>query len=83
MPSLQVRELPDNIYRLLQEKAKKGHRSLAQEAVVTLARGLNTSPSNKARRKKLLESIMAQPCTAENKEYDDNPVFLIREDRDR
>ena len=50
MPSLQVRELPENIYRLLQKKAKDEHRSLAQEAVVALAKGLNTSVSNKTRR---------------------------------
>jgi plasmid stability protein len=42
MPSLQVRELPENIYRLLQENAAKEHRSLAQEAVVTLAKSLKT-----------------------------------------
>ncbi|MEA3468749.1 MAG: hypothetical protein U9R57_11095 [Thermodesulfobacteriota bacterium] len=83
MPSLQVRELPDNIYRLLQEKAKMEHRSLAQEAVVTLAKGLKTTASNQDRRKKLLQDIVTHPCSSEKMEYDVDPVFLIREDRDR
>jgi len=34
MPSLQVRDLPGNIHRLLHKKAQSEHRSLAQEAVV-------------------------------------------------
>lgn len=80
MPSLQVRELPDNIYYSLQKKAQAEHRSLAQEAVIVLAKGLNTSVSNKNRRKELLQSI------ADN-HFDNqavvqiDPVELIREDR--
>ena len=83
MPSLQVRELPDNIYRLLQEKAKVEHRSLAQEAIVTLAKGLNTTSSNKDRRKTLLQNIVAHPCSSGKMTYDVAPVSLIREDRER
>lgn len=82
MPSLQVRELPENIYQLLQETAKKEHRSLAQEAVVTLARGLQASLSNKDRRKKLLKTIAGQPCLLDTDASPD-PVLLIREDRER
>ena len=82
MPSLQVRELPENIYQLLQESAKKEHRSLAQEAVITLARGLQTSVSNKKRREKLLKSIAAHPCCYDKNKAPD-PVVLIREDRER
>lgn len=80
MPSLQVRELPENIYLLLQEKAKKSHRSIASEAIVTLAKGLKTSPSQKDRRLKLLKIINENPRIG--KELID-PVHLIREDRDR
>ena len=80
MPSLQVRELPENIYRTLQEKAKREHRSLAQEAVVTLARGLETTVSNKNRRAELLHSISINPCIDPSVSHTD-PVKLIREDR--
>ncbi len=84
MPSLQVRELPDNIYNLLQAKAKAGHRSLAQEAVVTLAKGLRAGSSHKERRKKLLQSIVASGATIPKEVVDGlDPLSMIREDRGR
>ncbi len=83
MPSLQVREVPVNIYRRLQNAAKEEHRSLAQEAIITLARGLRTSVSNKERRKKLLRSIAEQPCRLDEKAAALDPVLLVREDRER
>ena len=82
MPSLQVRELPENIYNLLQKKAREEHRSLAQEAVVTLAKGLQTSLSHRERRKKLIEEIAANPAVGEDAVLPD-PVELLREDRNR
>ena len=82
MPSLQVRELPENIYNLLRQQAKKEHRSLAQEAVVTLARGLQVPLAQKERRLKLLEEIAGQPVVEEAAGSLD-PVELLRQDRDR
>ena len=82
MPSLQVRELPENIYRLLQQKAKKEHRSLAQEAVVALAKGLQTSDSPISRRKKLLLEIKESHAVNDAVKQIDQ-VDLIREDRER
>jgi hypothetical protein len=61
MPSLQVRELPENLYNLLQKKAKESCRSLSGEAIFTHARGLDTAFSNRARRSKLLEQIRENP----------------------
>lgn len=85
MPSLQVRKLPDNVYQLLREKAIKEHRSLAREAVVTLAKGLETSVTNKDRRKKLIKSIADHPCLSGNDKGSTplDPVPLVREDRER
>ena len=82
MPSLQVRELPENIYRLLQEKATKEHRSLAQEAVVVLAKGLKASLSQKSRRTELLQNIADNPAVNQSILSID-PVTLLREDRKR
>ena len=48
MASLQVRELPENIYSLLKRRAEAEHRSIAQEAIVLLAKGLDTSIAPKA-----------------------------------
>jgi len=81
MPSLQVRELPENIYNLLQKKATAEHRSLSQEAIIVLAQGLNTSISNKSRREKLLNSIVNNQISDTIKNTD--PIDFIQEDRNR
>ena len=47
MASLQFRELPENIYSLLKQRAEAEHRSIAQEAIIILAEGLDTSTSPK------------------------------------
>ena len=82
MPSLQVRELPENIYRLLQEKATNEYRSLAQEAVVILARGLKAPLSQKNRRMELLQNITDNPAVDQSILAID-PAALLREDRER
>ena len=82
MPSLQVRELPDNIYHLLQERAKTEHRSLAQEAVILLAKGLRTAVSNKQRRERLLSKIKLDHNISEDAKAID-PLLWIHEGRDR
>ena len=82
MPSLQVRELPDNIYHLLQERARAEHRSLAQEAVILLAKGLQTSVTNKQRRRLLLSKIKANKTVSEAAKAID-PLVWIHEGRDR
>ncbi len=81
MASLQVRELPENIYYSLQKQAKEEHRSLAQEAVVVLAKGLNLSISGRERREKLLRTIESNQVDRSITEIE--PVDLLREDRDR
>ena len=81
MASLQVRELPENIYNSLIKQAKAEHRSLAQEAVAVLAKGLNISISGKSRRAQLLKSIENNHIDAQVKKID--PVELLREDRGR
>ncbi len=81
MASLQVRELPDNIYHSLQKRAKEEHRSLAQEAVVVLARGLDLSVSDKKRRSLLVQVIESNDVNLSVKQID--PVDLLREDRSR
>jgi hypothetical protein len=81
MPLIQVRDIPEHIYRLLAEQAKRERRSLAQEAVVTLARGLQVEVDAKARRRALLATIPSSPFT-DGRRFSD-PVKLIREDRQR
>ncbi len=80
MPTLQVRDLPNDIYIQLNYLAKKEHRSLAQETIVLLKEGIESKLGNKERRRKLLEKMIT--LEIDGSKYPD-PVKLIREDRDR
>jgi len=82
MSSLQVRELPENIYYQLKKAAEQDHRSLAQQAVAVLAKGLKVSSSPKERRLELLQKI-AQETMFDSTVLNTTPEVLIREDRDR
>lgn len=82
MPSLQVRELPEHIYLQLCREAEIQHRSLAQQAVAALARGLQLELDPKSRRITLLARIHSEPITLSRVSFPD-PAQLIREDRDR
>ena len=82
MPSLQVRKLPDPIYRKLSELAYKENRSISQQAVLLLAKSLNIDMSPQARRKQILDEIKSQ--SRELKKYRlADPAKIIREDRER
>ena len=83
MASLQVRELPENIYSVLKQRAEAEHRSIAQEAIVLLAKGLDTSTSPKERRTRLLQKIEEEAELNSGTVAKLDPVELIREDRRR
>ena len=80
MPTLQVRDLPEDVYIKLSMVANEENRSLAQQTIVLLKESLGLHTNNKIRRKALIEKI-------ESKEYPDTKeidiVDLIREDRER
>ncbi len=82
MPSLQVRDLPEAIYRKLKQQARSKHRTLAQQAVATLAQGLEVPLDPKSRRRRILELLQEKARkTAAYKLTD--PTQVIREDRNR
>ena len=82
MPSIQVRDLPEQIYRKLQINAQKDHRSLSQQAIVTLKKGLEIDENPKERRRILVDQILSRRVLIDSDKLDD-PANLIREDRDR
>jgi len=82
MPSLQVREMPDVLYGALQEHARQEHRSLAQQAVVTLARGMDLIEKPVERRRALLERIKDNAVCPPNLDLPD-AAELVKEDRAR
>jgi hypothetical protein len=80
MPLIQVRDVPEHIYRRLVEQAGRERRSLAQQVVTVLARGLDVEQSPKARRKRIIEEIRARGPVGTGLP---SAVRLIREDRER
>jgi len=81
MPTLQVRELPEDVYRRLQRLAESENRSLAQETVVLLRKALEIETSHKQRRERLLETLRhIDPVDTRDLP---SPEEIIREDRDR
>ena len=81
MATLQVRDVPEHIYRQLAELAQKERRSLAQQTVAVLAKGLEVEVDPKARRRKVLEEAKRLNL-GRGKSLPDF-VKLIREDRER
>lgn len=80
MASLQVREVPQHIYDRIAFRAKAEHRSIAQETVSLLAKGLDCELDPQERRRKLLNTLDSN--NSWSLEIPD-PVTLIREDRNR
>jgi len=80
MPTLQVRNLPEDVYVQLKYLAEKEHRSLSQETIVVLKKGLVSKLDNKDRRRRLLERTNV--LEVDGSKFPD-PVILIREGRER
>lgn len=80
MPSLQIRELPDDVYQALAYRARRAGRSLSQQALAELRR--MTQLGHRERRLDILEAIAQR---ARPVETDDWPVpeALVRQDRGR
>ena len=81
MPSLQIRDVPDPLDRLLQRRATRNKRSLSQQALVDLEVLAGGDP--RQRRQEALERI-AQHCRGvEPLQWQQTPEDLIRADRER
>ena len=81
MPLLQVRDCPEDIYKKIALVAKSENRSIAQQVIVLLEKGLGQEQSNMDRRRKLIERIESREVNLKLREID--AVAMIREDRDR
>ena len=83
MASFHIKEFPENIYFMLKQRAEAEHRSIAQEAIVLLAKGLDTSIAPKERHVRLLQKIEEEAELKSGTAAKLNPVELIREHRKR
>jgi plasmid stability protein len=81
MPTLQIRELPEDLYQALKTAAEQERRSLSQQAIVTLARGLEQGGYHRARRRALLARLSQQPDAGAAGMQADLAAW-VREDRD-
>jgi maltooligosyltrehalose synthase len=81
MALLQVRDCPEDIYKKISHDAKKQNRTIAQQVIVVLERGLGQEQPNSERRRELLARIEGRTITERANAIDD--VKIIREDRDR
>jgi hypothetical protein len=82
MPTLQVREVPMHVYGQLKELAAKEHRSLGQQTLVTIERGLNAVPDAVERRRALLDKVRRRTVGPKASDLP-SPADVLREDRSR
>ena len=81
MALLQIRNYPDEKYAIITKMAKEQRRSIAQQTILLLDKGLEDQGSAKERRIRALERALARPVPEWMKGLDS--AALIREDRDR
>ena len=81
MPLLQVRDFPKDIYDEIAFEAKRENRTISQQTIVLIKKGLGEEVSNQERRRRLLEKISNRYVPEEAKKID--VVKWIREDRER
>ncbi len=81
MPTIQVRNLPEHIYKKIVERARAKRSSITSETIYLLQRSLEMDDNKREQRLALIEAMEKSPVTNANALSD--PVRLIREDRDR
>jgi hypothetical protein len=81
MPSLQVRDIPKELYETIARVAQTENRSIAQQTIVLLKNALRLTDERIARRKSVLREI--DSLNIEGADTFPDPAALIREDRDR
>jgi len=81
MPLLQVRDFPADIYEEITFEARRQNRTIAQQTVVLIKKGLQEEISNRERRRLAIEKTFSRnmPMNAKSLDY----VKLVREDRER
>ena len=81
MPLLQVRNFPQDVYEEIKFEARMGNRTIAQQTIVLIKKGLGEEISNKERRRRLFEENLKRSIPENVKNVD--AAGLIREDRNR
>lgn len=82
MPTLQIRNIPEDLYNELVKSAGESRRSLTQEAIILLAYALESKEMEKTRLKNttLKELMLSDQTPGFNSQ---KGIEWIREDRDQ
>ena len=87
MPTLYVRNVPEELYQKLQELAASQHRSISTQVLTILEQALPTSQQAKSETNKPITEILAESRRRRRVNPTDfglpDSTELIREDRDR
>lgn len=81
MPSLQIRDVPEPLHRLLQNRAQAHKRSLSQQALADLEAVAGGDP--RRRRREVLDRIAQRATLQAPVLWAQTPEELIRADRER
>ena len=81
MPSLQIRDLPEPLHRLLLHRAQAHKRSLSQQALADLEAVAGGDP--RQRRQAVLARIAQRAALHSSVDWAQTPADLIRADRNR
>ena len=81
MPLLQVRDFPNDIYDEITFEARRQNRTIAQQTIILIKKGLGREISNKERRSLAVERTFARDIPQNTKSVD--YIKFIREDRER
>ncbi len=81
MPSLQIRDLPEHLYLILSERARRNRRSLAQQATVELER--LAEAETRSRRLEAVARLRAAVNADGVRDTIVDSVTAVREDRER
>jgi hypothetical protein len=81
MPLLQVRDFPEDIYEEITFEAHRQNRTIAQQTIILIKKGLGEEMSNKERRILAVERTFARNVPQDVKSVD--YIKFVREDRDR
>ena len=81
MPTLEIRDMPEDVYEALSLRAQSANRSPAEQAVAELSQGSDLL--RRERRMKALAEIRKEIESEPPRHLPLDPAALIREDRDR
>jgi hypothetical protein len=82
MPLLQVRDFPDDIYKEISYIARRQNRTIAQEIITLIKKGLGEKTSNRERVSAALERINSWEVSETIKDLDSAQIIReMREER--